>query len=247
MEPSELYNRSKRTLVVFAAILALVLIGGVKPEDQGQILGFRISAPHLIPVAFVIIVAYSLYQYILAWRMQPDAVQSKIKHDFWLTTTIGLIIPMSYFAIVAAPLLEETGLTNLLVWAASALLASAAIAFALFSREDRFKWRKEAFSLRRQTIAERLKQPGWILVFNKKHPNGSKQIEFLEGGKVGVGRNINEYEWILDGESLIIYREDGSIQNKFIYDEATNQFVSTDDVEAAATRRGTVGQYIFRE
>jgi len=246
MEPSELYNRSKRTLVVFAAILALVLIGGVKPEDQGQILGFRISAPHLIPVAFVIIVTYSLYQYILAWRMQPDAVQAKIKHDFWLTTTIGLIIPLSYFAIVAAPLLEETDLGTLLAWAAFAV-SSATIAFAIFSREDRTKWRREAFSLRRQTIAQRLKQPGWILVFNKKHPNGSKQIEFLEGGKIGAGQNKNEYEWSLDGAILVIHKEDGSLQNRFLYDEATNQFVSTDDAEAAATRRGTLGQYIFRE
>jgi hypothetical protein len=246
MEPSELYNRSKRTLVVFAAILALVLIGGVKPEEQGQILGFRISAPHLIPVAFVIIVTYSLYQYILAWRMQPDAVQAKIKHDFWLTTTIELIIPLSHFAIVAAPLLEATDLGTLLAWTAFAV-SSATIAFAIFSREDRTKWRREAFSLRRQTIAQRLKQPGWILVFNKKHPNGSKQIEFLEGGKIGAGQNKNEYEWSLDGASLIIHTEDGSLQNRFVYDEATNQFVSTDDADAAATRRGTIGQYIFRE
>jgi hypothetical protein len=44
MEPSELYNRNKRNLAIFAALLALVLVGGVKPEDQGELLGFRISA-----------------------------------------------------------------------------------------------------------------------------------------------------------------------------------------------------------
>jgi GH18 family chitinase len=63
---------------------------------------------------------------------------------------------------------------------------------------------------------------------------------------IGQGQNDNEHTWALDGQTLVITCRDGTLQNRFLYDETTDRFVSSDDPEASAVKRGYKGQYIYR-
>ena len=59
------------------------------------------------------------------------------------------------------------------------------------------------------------------------------------------GRNDNEHNWTLEGRTLVIRRVNGEFQNHFEHDEKSDRFISTDDVEADAVKRGFLGQSIF--
>ncbi len=56
---------------------------------------------------------------------------------------------------------------------------------------------------------------------------------------------INEHTWSIDNDQLVIWRSDGTLQNRFDYDPVTERFVSTNDPEFDARRRG-IGQFIFK-
>lgn len=244
MEPSDLYNRSKRTLAIFAALLLLVLLGGIKPEDHGNALGFKISDPALIPSAVFCMLVYSLYQYMFAWSLQTDELRSRVRYDFLVTAGVALAVIGAFFVFYAAPLLINLGFR--LVLLAGVLIAAAVLGHVLYKNTELWRWKSEALSLRKSTVRDRLLQPGWHLNFNAKHPNGSKSLEFLEDGGIGEGRNDNEHTWTLEGQILAIRRSNDTLQNRFRYDEATDRFISTDDAEADAVKRGYKGQYIFR-
>jgi hypothetical protein len=246
MEPSELYNRNKRNLGLFAALLIIVVLGGIRPEDQGQFFGFKIAAPDLVPVGIWCVTIWCLYQYWFGWTLQADALRSRIRFDFYITAFLAVVAILAYVAFDLAPLLIKMGTGFLLLLLVAVVVVAVVVAYALYRTAELKKWRLEAFSLRKSTIRERLEEPGWVLNFNAKHPKGFKAIEFLEGGAVGQGRNDNEYQWELDGQDLVIRRHDGTLQNRFRYDETTDQFVSTDDREADAVKRGNTGQYIYR-
>ena len=81
-------------------------------------------------------------------------------------------------------------------------------------------------------------------MFNEKHPKGSKKIEFRPDGSIGEGRNANEAQWQLDDEELVIWQENGDLQNRFRYMQETDRFISTDDLASAAVKRGHMGQFI---
>jgi TIR domain len=95
-----------------------------------------------------------------------------------------------------------------------------------------------------QLLYAKLLIDGWILNFNPGSPNGRKKISFNSDGTIGQGRNKNEFKWQLTRDSILtIYREDGSLQNKFSYDQSTNRFICINDRSA----KGIRDQIIYRE
>src|SRR5690606_8275299 len=76
MEPTDFYNRSKRNLAAFTSFFALILFGGVAPEEGTKILGF-ILAKDTLPAVLFVVVLYLLYQFILAISFQPDSIRKQ--------------------------------------------------------------------------------------------------------------------------------------------------------------------------
>jgi hypothetical protein len=244
MEPTEHYNRSKRNLAIFATLLALVLIGGVKPEDGSKIFGFQVH-PKAIPTVLFFVVCYLLYQFYLARLFQHDEIRDRtaIWIDFYSIAGLSAVVLGGYLFFHL--FWQIIGLSPLTLAAALVLaLLSSLVALALIRWSDLDKWRRETFALRQSTIARRLKEPGWILNYNPKVPGKTKEISFENDGSIGEGRNPNEFKWKLsNNRQLEIYREEGKLHNKFAYDAATDQFKATQP----DTKYKIEGQFIYRE
>lgn len=84
---------------------------------------------------------------------------------------------------------------------------------------------------------------GWILNFNPEIFTGRKLISFNSDGKIGEGRNSNEYTWSMVGDELEIRRQNGDLQNRFRFDRQGNKFISTNHPDA----KGIKDQFIFRD
>ena len=241
MEPTDLYNKSKRNLAVFTAFLALVLFGRVTPEESGKLLGFKL-APEAIPTILFFVVAYLLYQFILARVVQRDDVrnQSLVKIDFLILTGFSTAVLFVYLGWYL-PNLFGFALRDLFS-IVSTVMTGAAAAYTFWRLSDFAKWRRDVLSLRKVSIAQRLKEPGWVLNFNSSHPQGKKAISFNDDGTIAEGRNSNEFKWKLERDQLVIIRENGDLQNRFTYIPATDRFISVDDPNA----KGFKPQSIFR-
>jgi hypothetical protein len=84
---------------------------------------------------------------------------------------------------------------------------------------------------------------GWILNFNPALLTGRKIISFNPDGKIGEGRNKNEFTWAMIGSELEIRRQNGDLQNRFRFDPQGNKFISTNHPDA----KGIRDQFIFRD
>jgi hypothetical protein len=82
----------------------------------------------------------------------------------------------------------------------------------------------------------------WILNFNPANPRGRKRISFNKDGTIGFGRNQNEFRWQISNGMLEIYREAGTLQNRFRYDEIADRFVCTNDPNAVGYKDQTIYQ-----
>ncbi len=68
---------------------------------------------------------------------------------------------------------------------------------------------------------------------------GRKPMTFLPDSSIGQGRNKNEHTWRLEGaksDLLVIYREDGSVQNAFYYSDKAGKFDYIPDSRAVGFR-----------
>jgi hypothetical protein len=92
-----------------------------------------------------------------------------------------------------------------------------------------------------QLLYAKLLIDGWILNFNPASTRASKRISFNDDGSIREGKNKNEFRWQISSDLLAIYRENGSLQNKFRYDEETNRFICINDSNA----KGIKDQIIY--
>jgi hypothetical protein len=88
-----------------------------------------------------------------------------------------------------------------------------------------------------------LSKDGWILNFNPALATGRKLISFNSDGKIGEGRNQNEWTWSMVGDELEIRRQNGDLQNRFRFDPHGTKFISTNHPAA----KGIKDQFIFRD
>jgi hypothetical protein len=241
MEPTELYSRSKRNLVIFSALLALALFGVVEVKTANNQYGV-VVIPSAVPTILFFVVLYLLYQFFLADTFQRDEVRQRTRIDFAITIGFSSFVLVGYLGYYL--LWQILGLSpTVLLSIISALIASVATAISLSKWTDLTKWRREVVDLRQQTLEQRLKQPGWVLNYNPKFPNRTKPISFEGDGSIGDGRNDNENRWSLDNNQLVMIRADGSEHNRFEYDAQTDRFIS----HRASSVHKITGQYIYRE
>ena len=78
----------------------------------------------------------------------------------------------------------------------------------------------------------------WLFYYNVQ-TNGSKNLTFLSDGTIGEGQNKNEFRWKIEGDRLVIIRENGDVQNVFRRDPS-GRLVFVEDVRA----KGYKNQYI---
>ncbi|UWU89106.1 hypothetical protein [Bradyrhizobium sp. CB1015] len=88
-----------------------------------------------------------------------------------------------------------------------------------------------------------LLKDGWVLNFNPAVLTGRKLISFNSDGKIGEGRNKNEWTWSMVGDELEIRRQNGDLQNRFRFDPHSTKFISTNHPDA----KGIRDQFIFRD
>lgn len=247
MEPTAIYNKSKRNLAVFAGLLALVLFGGIEPKEKEAIslLPFHITRPDAVPHVIFPIVAYCAYQYYLSWTYQSEQIQKKTRIDFYFILSLSIGAICYYIFVHWLPSITEDRQVFITLVAIITTSISAVSVFFLFGRVKAL--RDRLFAVRRETIADRIVESGWILNFNPKHPKGRKAISFKPEGEIGTGRNQNEHTWKIANGHLEIWKENGDLQNRFLYDEENDRFVSTNEPEADAIKRGIRDQEIYRE
>lgn len=92
------------------------------------------------------------------------------------------------------------------------------------------------------SIQKALTHKDWVLNFNPVLQGKHKRISFDDDGTIGKGRNDNEYKWKINGPTLEIWRENGDLQNRFIYHNGDERFICTNDLEAY----GIPKQIIYR-
>lgn len=227
--------------MIFAAFLALFLFHGVNAQDGGVILGFVKVRPAAIPTVLFFVVGYLSYEFYLARLFQNDEIRNRTRKDFIFTTAFAALVLFGY--LIFYLLWQVVGLSSSVLIAVSvSVLASVFAAFATIRWNDLDKWQREAFNLRKSTVEQRLKEPGWILNFNPKSSAGKKEISFNNDGTIGLGRNDNESTWVLYNDQLVIRQSTGEVQNTFAYDPNTDQFKSI----SAARKFGIPGQFIYR-
>jgi hypothetical protein len=240
-EPTELYNRAKRNLVIAVGLLAIVLLGLIDSKDTPEFFGIHLS-PQAIPTTLFFITLYLLYQYWLAWSFQPDAIQKVIRHDFFVTIIPTIFVLLGYlFGYLVS---QFVGLNYVpLAIGAGLAVAASAIALYLFQRVKLLSAEREKSELRQDTIQKRLLEPGWRLNFNPHFAQKIKPISFNDDGTIGDGRNVNESKWRWRDNVLEILREDGGVHNRFKYDPTTDRFVATQP----SAVHGITGQFIYRD
>lgn len=243
MEPSELYNRSKRNLAVFAGILALFTAGAIEPDSNLEVLGLRIGATSFLLIALFSVNSWLIYQFWFSWRHQAPNVHRQIKYDFIisLTLAVGVLLWAAASSLIALGPPGTLAIVLLTIVSAGAAAASVAV-YAVTRLGIQFA---EILRLRKATLRDRLLQGTWILMFDPLRQQ-KKTIEFLGDGSIGVGGNEYEARWELASETLTIWKADATLQNRFRYDGTADRFVSTDDALADAIKRGFKGQYIYR-
>lgn len=240
MEPSDLYNKSKRNLAVFTAFLALVVFGSVAPEENAKIIGFKLD-PGAVPTVLFFVVMYLLWQLVLARYFLSDDVRGRLlmRLDFGILVTAS-VLSLCYFLWAFVPQMPSVDEAKVLFF--TTLLLSVILTYAVYRSTELLKWRREAQSLRQRTLADRLREPGWMLHYNPGSEKALKPISFEEGGRIGQGQNSSEHRWSLEGNMLTITREGGELQNVFRYEPSIDQFRSVADPHA----KGIQGQTIFR-
>jgi hypothetical protein len=244
LEPTEIYNRNKRNLAIFAGLLALVMVGEIKDigESQISLFPFKFATAQNIPHVLFAVAAYCFYEFLFAWGRQSDDIRKSIRTDFFITATLAGFSLVAYaFLYWIVDILKTTPEIIVISVTVSIVAFGGAVASYLFT--ELRKWRGATFAIRRDTIRERLLERGWVLNFNPTRLLASKAIEFDTDGTIGEGSNSNEFRWELNGRDLRIWRANGELQNEFRYDESTDRFVSTD----SASAKGIKGQIIHRD
>jgi hypothetical protein len=239
-EPTELYNRSKRNLVIFVGLLSLVLLGFTSTKGDTEAFGLHV-ANEALPTVLFFITIYLLYQYWIAWSFQTDSLRRKIRHDFFVTVVPTAIVIVYYIYVSFKDKITALA-TNAVVAAAIAVIAVAFAAWMWQAARLRTS-QLENVSLRSQTIKDRLLEKGWKLNFNPLLARGTKPISFNKDGTISDGQNVNEHAWRWDGDVLELIREDGSVHNRFEYDPDLDRFISNQP----SAVHGIRGQFIYRD
>jgi hypothetical protein len=258
MGSAEQYDKARRNLVFFVGVLVLSILVGVTQRKSSSLslFPFELESPQYIPHVLAVIVVYSFYNLGICWALMDEASRAaRIRStDFRVIIFFSLVFLGLYVIFELLPFLAELDVhfSAVFGWGGIVVVASALLtAFALVyfvgvraqRRAKELQAEKESLARREHLMISLLNQD-WILVFNPRMPNGKKRIKFFADGNIGDGKNLKETRWELDGEELVIWRENGDLQNRFRFDEQTSRFVSTGDPAAGAVQEGHMEQFV---
>lgn len=253
--PNEAYFRSRRALVVSSGLLALSILSGIVPNDtDGSLTFFSVTlrSPENIPLIFLIITIYLVWQLWSAWLVQTDPVRrSKINRvDVFLSflISIGAIAIWCWpFLLKAVDILSGDRWSSISTTFAAGVVGAAlsnAISYCLlrastWARASMIAQKIAGMTLRdvdRSAItSELLTANKWILIFDPESGR-SKKISFMPDGAIGAGRNKNEDSWkIVDGD-LEITNNKREVFSRFRYDNRLDALVHTDDPDTLSIR-----------
>jgi hypothetical protein len=237
VEPTSLYTKSKRNVVVISAILFLIVLGQVKLTERTEFLPIAIDSPGYVPHILAAVACFLLYQFWFSWELQRSSSSNLLTVDFFFTGSISLAALITYAFHYLKPLASDFSLSMI-----SIALGALGLAAAFYTRAELTRRKGTIDRLRSTFLRERLFEAGWMLNFNPASDRGTKAISFNEDGTVGEGRNHNEDRWELTGRTLRLIRPDGSLQNAFAYDPTSDRFTRIPDPSA----KGLPDQSIYR-
>lgn len=253
--PNDAYLKSRRALVVASGLLALSLLSGITQNDTDRsltIFSFKLNSPENIPLIFLIVTLYLIWQFWSAWLVQSDDVRrSRINR---LDVFLSFLISIGAIGIWCWPyllrLIDSLSGERLGTIATSAVAVATGIGISIFASYLLLKAStraKEVMLVRGlMTRAFRknelidvtmklLVSKEWLLVFNPKNKR-SKRISFLEDGAIGAGRNHNEHYWRVVNGRLEILNSERSVFSHFTFNEALDRFEHTNDGDTLSIR-----------
>jgi hypothetical protein len=256
MEPSDLYLKSKRNLVLFSGLLALSATIGLdfSSKGSGSMLPVSLRDINLLDEIFVVLVIYFIFQTSLFWSAQAMAVRTlpQYRLDFLATLAISVFALLSYvipivqsISVILVPYAErfvETLPRDLLplIDLVSTVASAAVVLFAVYSVIRFTHKRIERSRIDRGThelmMLQTLTNSTWKLIFNPISSKGSKKITFDDDGIIGEGRNNNENAWRLRDGLLEILNKEGQVFSRFRYDVGERAFLHTNDDDTLSIR-----------
>ncbi len=242
--------------MVSSGLLALSLLSGITPSDTDGSLTFfslRLNSPENIPVIFLIITIYLVWQLWSAWLVQADSVRrSQINR---IDVFLSFLISISAIGIWCWPyFLRAIGIVSQGDWSfiftvagvIAAGLASYSLLYVSTRAREQMLIRKVVAQIASKTrkgassiTIDDLVGKEWLLIFNPINRR-SKRITFLSDGEIGSGRNQNESYWRLVNGRLEILNQQRNVFSRFEFNESLGGFEHTNESDTLSIKGQTI-------
>lgn len=235
--PEDIFYKSRRFVLLSSLLIFLTFYAHLSFDDSEasiSIFKLKMENPEALPTVFLLMLFYSLWQFIAAWFVQTDEVRkSKINRiDFSITFVVAAVAIVYYLYNVIEVSFDIHILTKLGVVFAllPALSAQILDIIETVRRKLDKKIRNEELEVETLLISNR-----WKLIYNPQ-TGQHKEIEFLDDGNVGKGKNDHETTWRVREGLLEILDSKGNIFSRFRYDRDDNEFLHTNDIDTLSKR-----------
>jgi hypothetical protein len=264
IEPSELYFKAKRWLVLASGSLLLSLTVGLDVSGSSNgLVPIPILDKTKINIVIFVIVLYFIAQFQIHWISQNLEIREKtqFRFDYYTTLGIALMAVISYIFSLVIPVTDAlytqffevvvdakilganvfdfsfvSSLMAVLSGALAAAISTGAWVKLVKSYLKLYRRRQEESRAAADSGYELLLKQQWMLNFNPRHPNGKKKVTFLENGEIGEGRNHNESKWRMHNEFLELLNDDGKVFSRFKFNSQNNTFFHTNDEDTLSIR-----------
>lgn len=248
MAPTDIYYKTKRTLLLFVGALLLAIFAGFKittGEQKISFLPFQLARPELLTTILFVAVVFYLFQFSLQWASQQSEIQNNKFHriDFRSTAAIGGISIICYIGYLALPYVKfeaTVSLGSILISMVGALLSIYASGLLEKISTNLGRWLKRKTASEDDAIMNLLKSKNWILNYNPTIKGKEKQIEFKDNDQIGLGQNNNESKWKVHDGLLEILNHEGRVFSRFSYDKGQQMFVHTNDPDTLSIKSQTI-------
>ncbi len=238
MQPTEIYLKSKRNMLLASGVLLLILFSGVeiRPgsyEIAGMELTFKDTS--YLDTIISIILLFFFIQCSLYWATQKKEVRSLIQYriDGGLSFLVSVmaLLAFAYYRLVPQSIIERIGTPDNIWFEIIAVMLGWFLAFS--ARAIIFRFVEASRRVRKNVedaSLQALLNNRWNFVFNPAHPTkGHKVMTFNADGTIGEGRNHNEDTWRVRGEFLEILNSNQQIYSRFKFHPMGNTFDHTND------------------
>jgi len=248
MAPTDIYYKTKRTLLIFVGALLLAIFAGFKittSEQKISFLPFQLARPELLTTILFVAVVFYLFQFSLQWASQQSEVQNNKFHriDFRSTAAIGGISIICYVGYLILPYVKfeaTVSLGSILIGAVGVLLSVFASGLLEKISTNLGRWLKRKSASEDDALVNLLRSKTWILNYNPAVKGKEKQIEFKDNDEFGIGKNNNECKWRVRDGLLEILNNEGRVFSRFSYDKGQQQFIHTNDPDTLSIKSQTI-------